>query len=110
MEAGAVPYLSYFDNDDDSNSEDDQDTTLKSSLDLATGLMSYFEPLYTCSGICSTPMFFYSLGLSHGIPRTTCLYHLKAEINDSLTYIGVTALLAFAVLFMLWVAQYCLWK
>ena len=100
MEAGNVPYLSYFSNDDNNN-EDDQDTTLK--LAMATGLMSYFEPLYTCSGICSTPMFFYSLSLSHGIPLTTCLYHLKAEINDSLTYIGVTALLAFAVLLMLWV-------
>ena len=108
-----IAYLDYHHSDSDNShddNDDDNDAGTRDGLEMATGFMSYFESLYACSGICSTSQFFYSLDLSHGIPQNTCLFHLKEEINDSLTYISVTALLATAVLFLLWVVQYCLWK
>lgn len=76
----------------------------------AVKLIKYFEDKYTCSGICKTPLFYYSLDLSQGIPSTTCLMSLKQEVQSSVGYLGVTGIIIGIVMFFVWTCQYCLWR
>jgi len=72
---------------------------------VETGLkmLAYFESKYECSGICNTSLFYYELDLSEGIPKTTCLAHVKEEIEGSLTYLGVTSLIIGVICLLIWV-------
>jgi len=72
-------------------------------VDTGIATIAYFEDKYTCSGICKTPLFFYSLDLTKGVPNETCLTHLKSEIGDSMTYLGVTALALGLVMMVIWI-------
>jgi len=79
---------------------------------IATGLkiLSYFENKYSCSGVCSPGLFYYSLDLSAGIPKEKCLAQLNNEIGSSITYLGITGLVTGALMFLIWIFQYCLWR
>ena len=72
-------------------------------------ILGYFERKYTCSGICSTPLFYYTLHLEFGRPTDICLTQLKAEIGENILYMGVTAVVAGFAMFWSWVVQYLLW-
>lgn len=72
-------------------------------------MLEWFEKKYTCSGICSPGLFYYSLDVSEGIPDTSCLLHLKSEITDSLTGIGVCAIICGILMCLTSLVQYSLW-
>lgn len=76
----------------------------------AMKLIKYFEEKYTCSGICKTPLFYFSLDLSQGIPSSTCLMSLKREVQSSVAFLGVTAIIIGIIMFFVWTCQYCLWR
>jgi hypothetical protein len=76
----------------------------------ALKLIKYFEEKYTCSGICKTPLFYFSLDLSQGIPSSTCLMSLKREVQSSVAFLGVTAIIIGIIMFFVWTCQYCLWR
>lgn len=78
-------------------------------MESGLAVLSYFENKYQCSGICESSLFFYELDLSYGQPKTTCLLHVKEEIEGSLTYLGVTSLLIGVVCLLIWLCQYSLW-
>ena len=46
----------------------------------AMSFITYFEKSFSCSGICSSSMFYYTLSLSMGPPNTTCLAHMKEKV------------------------------
>ena len=48
--------------------EEFEDKWKDESLSMAITFADYFEDLYQCSGICESPLFFYSLPLSEGKP------------------------------------------
>lgn len=73
------------------------------SNNSALKLVQYFEQKYACSGICKTPLFYYSLDLSVGIPSTTCLMSLKSEVQQSVGYLGVTGLIIGIIMFFVWI-------
>lgn len=73
-------------------------------------IIRFFEGKYSCSGVCTTGLFFMSLDLSKGVPDETCLAHIQTEIKGSMQYIGITVLLSGVFMFFVWVFQYCLWK
>lgn len=79
------------------------------ALDVGIKVVTWFENKYTCSGICNTALFYYSLPLSEGIPDETCLTHLKQEIGDTMTYLGVAAVVIGVLAFLVFLVQYCLW-
>ena len=72
-------------------------------------MIKYFESKYVCSGICNSALFYYSLTVELGPPQVTCLRYLKEEVGDNLTYLGVSAILAGIVMFLIWLAQYSMW-
>jgi hypothetical protein len=72
-------------------------------------LLNYFEQKYTCSGICSPALFYYSLPLTEGVPSATCLSFLKEEIGSSLTYLGVASIVVGIVILLIFICQYALW-
>lgn len=80
-----------------------------SALEVAMKVIGFFEKKYTCSGFCNPGLFFNSLDLSVGIPSEGCLQHLKAEIGNTMTYIGVTAIIIGILMCFVFVAQYSLW-
>ena len=71
--------------------------------------LEYFEKKYTCSGFCNTGLFFYSLDVAKGIPEDSCLIYLKAEINDSLLYLGIASIVCGILMCLVFVVQYALW-
>lgn len=79
------------------------------TVETGIATIAYLENKYTCSGICKTPLFFFSLELMKGIPKETCLSHLKSEIGDSMTYLGITSLAVGLIMMLIWVCQYSLW-
>lgn len=79
-------------------------------IDTGLKVLTYFESKYQCSGVCTPSLFYYSLDLSEGIPKTTCLSHVKEEIGDSLSYLGITAVACGVVMFLIWCCQYSLWR
>lgn len=74
------------------------------------GFVKYFEGTFTCSGICSSSMFYYTLPMSQGPPTTTCLTHMKTVIADNLTYYGITATVSGIILVLTFLANYLLCK
>lgn len=72
--------------------------------------IDYFEDTFTCSGICSSSLFYYTLPMSTGPPTTTCLVHMKDKISNNLTYMGMSATLCGLIMVITWLCQYLLWK
>jgi len=83
-----------------------EDKSYKQALEFIT----YFEKEFTCSGICSTSLFYYTLPMAEGPPTTTCLFHMKEVISNNLTYMGIAATLVGLVMIVTWLCQYLLWK
>jgi len=98
--------------DDDSNytNPNNIEVPYGPAMSTSISIISYFEAKYTCSGICTTSLFYTSLDLEKGVPSTTCLTYLKTEIGDSMQYLGVTAVVAGLIMFLIWIAQYALWR
>lgn len=77
---------------------------------MAAKFQGFFEVKYTCSGICSVPLFYASRPVADGVPAETCLEGLQLEIQGSSLYLGVTAIVIGLLMFVTWIMQYCLWK
>jgi hypothetical protein len=60
------------------------------------------EPKYNCSGICNTPLFYYTLDLSYGQPTTTCQAAMLTEIGGTLYTLGILALAGGAAFSLIW--------
>jgi len=71
--------------------------------------LTWFENAYTCSGFCNPGLFYYSLDLDEGPPKDACLIHLKREIGDSLTYLGVCSIICGVLMCLVFSFQYMLW-
>ena len=89
--------------------EEFEDKWKDESLSMAIAFADYFEDLYQCSGICESPLFFYSLPLSEGKPDQVCLLHLKDEVQNNLSYMGIASIFAGLVMMFTFIFQYCLW-
>ncbi len=66
--------------------------------------------MYTCSGICRSSLFFYSLPTTFGTPDQTCLIFLKLEIRGSLNALGIVAIVTGCIMGFVWCCQYSLWR
>ena len=60
------------------------DVPTGTTIETSVKVLEYFESKYQCSGICTPSLFYYSLNLDEGVPKTTCLSYVKTEIGDSL--------------------------
>lgn len=78
----------------------------KAAMDFIT----FFEGKFACSGICERALFFYTLPMADGPPKSTCLNNMKEEIEHNLTYMGMTATTCGLVMLLTWICQYTLWK
>ena len=67
-------------NNTDTSSKSDVPTG--TTIETSVKVLEYFESKYQCSGICTPSLFYYSLNLDEGVPKTTCLSHVKTEIGD----------------------------
>ena len=72
----------------------------------ALEFVAFFEDNFTCSGICSSSLFYYTLPMASGPPRVTCLSHMKGVIGDNLTYMGMLTTLCGMIMFFTWICQY----
>lgn len=72
----------------------------------AMGFITYFEGEFTCSGICDSSLFYYTLPLDKGPPANTCLVNMKDVIANNLTYMGMASTLAGIVMAVTWLCQY----
>lgn len=81
----------------------------ESQLSLAIDFANYFETTYRCSGICEAAIFYYALPVLEGKPDKVCLMFLKEEVQNNLSYMGITAITAGLVMLFTFVFQYCLW-
>lgn len=76
----------------------------------AMQFIEFFEENFTCSGICSYALFYYTLPMADGPPSTTCLSHMKSVIEDNLTFFGMACVTCGVIMFITWLCQYLLWK
>lgn len=76
----------------------------------AMKFLTYFESTFTCSGICESSMFYFTLPMADGPPSSTCLLHMKEVIANNLTYMGMTSTVCGFIMFFIWICQYCLWR
>jgi len=74
----------------------------KEEFQQAMKFITFFEEKWTCSGICANSMFYYTLPMSQGPPTETCLVHMKDEIQNNLTYMGMASLLCGLVMVVTW--------
>ena len=65
-------------------------------------ILNFFEKKYACSGICNPALFYYSLPISVGAPQIPCLVYLRAEIGDSLIYLGIVSILGGIIMGLIW--------
>lgn len=72
--------------------------------------ITFFEANWPCSGICDQALFYYTLPMSDGPPAETCLATLKEQVQNNLTYYGITCTIAGIIMFLTWICQYLLWK
>lgn len=58
--------------------EEDEKAMAEKEKKLETGakIIGFFEEKYTCTGICSTTLFYVSLSLDSGVPANACLKHV----------------------------------
>ena len=84
--------------------------TTASNAQAASAILTYFEAQYYCSGICMTPLFYYSLTLDNGFPKKACLLNIFTELSNSLLYLGAISLGGGFIMSMIWCCQYALWR
>merc|ERR1712186_228402 len=72
--------------------------------------ITFFEDNFTCSGVCSKALFYYTLPMDVGPPTATCLLYAKDMIASNLTYMGIASTLCGIILICVWFCQYLLWK
>jgi len=87
-----------------------EDTLKEGALNFALDFSSFFEGAYQCSALCQPALFYYSLDLDWGRPTKPCLYNLKDEVSNNLSYMGISAILVGIIMMITWLVQYCLWK
>lgn len=80
------------------------------TTEIGMRVIAFFEAKYTCSGVCTPGLFYFTLPLDKGIPSEGCLQFLKTEIGGRMTYLGITSLVIGILMMGVFVMQYCLWK
>ena len=73
-------------------------------------LIQGFEQKFSCSGICDTQLFYYTRPMSKGPPESTCILHMKNQIANNLTYMGMSSTMCGLIMIFMWLCQYTLWK
>ena len=73
-------------------------------------LIKGFEQKFSCSGICDTQLFYYTRPMSKGPPKSTCILHMKDQIANNLTYMGMSSTMCGLIMIFMWICQYSLWK
>ena len=75
-------------------------------------LLKFFEKRFTCTGICETTLFYWTLDTNDavGVPSETCLPNLKKIMTESVAGLAYATLIVGIALFFVWICQYCLWK
>lgn len=76
---------------------------------IITDFVTWFEDHYTCAGICTPAIFYYSIDVSEGKPGGACLSELKLHINEEFAGLGAATLISGILLGLTWICQYCLW-
>jgi hypothetical protein len=90
---------------DSSKFTDDQDVVDQDIIDL----VNYLEGEYKCSGVCDPGYFYWTLGLSSGIPTTTCVSVLEDNLGNAGRAFGVLLFLTTAIMIGMLLVQYVLW-
>ena len=73
-------------------------------------MIKQFESKFSCSGICDTQLFYYTVQMNKGPPTSTCILHMKNVIANNLTYMGMSATMCGLIMIFMWLCQYTLWK
>ena len=72
--------------------------------------IEFFEEEYTCSGICTPALFYWSKSIDLGKPSKSCVNSIKDDLTDSFTGMAIATLFSGILLFFIWICQYCLWR
>lgn len=72
--------------------------------------VEFFEDEYTCAGICSPALFYWSKSIELGRPTEACVGSIKDDLTESFLGLAVATLVSGFLLFFIWIMQYCLWK
>lgn len=72
--------------------------------------IEFFETEYTCAGICTPAVFYWSQPITLGKPTKSCVNSIKDDLTDSFTGLAATTLVSGILLFFIWIMQYCLWR
>jgi len=65
--------------------------------------IEFFEDEYECAGICEPASFYWSKSIELGKPTKSCIIGLKNGITKAFLGIGICALVAGFLLFIVWI-------
>ena len=65
-----------------------------------TNVIKYVEGKYSCSGMCSTPLFYFTQSVEKGIPKEGCVKPFIEDVSKIFFELGVTIVLS-GILFIL---------
>lgn len=65
--------------------------------------LEFFEDEYDCAGVCSPSLFYWSKSIELGRPNKSCIIGIKDGITKAFLGIGICALVAGCLLFIVWI-------
>mgnify|MGYP001473114236 FL=1 len=67
--------------------------------------IEFFEEEYTCSGICTPALFYWSKSIDLGKPSKSCVNSIKDDLTDSFTGMAIATLFSGIPLSYIWNCQ-----
>lgn len=65
--------------------------------------IEFFEDEYTCAGICTPALFYWSKSIELGRPTKSCVNSIKEDLTDSFTGLAGATLASGILLFFIWI-------
>ena len=65
--------------------------------------IEFFEDEYTCAGICSPALFYWSKSIEIGKPTKPCIMRIKDDLSASFTGLAIATLISGFLLFVIWI-------
>jgi hypothetical protein len=78
--------------------------------DETAKLVKYIETKFDCSGLSEKPKFYVSRSVLDGPPQKDCGTEISSMVDSSINMIGLLMLISAMINFLIWNAQYGLWR
>ena len=73
-------------------------------------VLTWIEKTYSCTGLCRQQLFYVANSLDDGPPENTCFPKVHHDLQDEMTFMGLSMILAAFCILNMFVVQFFLWR